>query len=128
MRDDDSGDGPRRRSESAGGGREQREHALRLWREGARLASAFRYDAGLAEEYARAVAAVVAHVRTYVTMDELLARYYRHDAALDAALERAIHPPSGRVLKYNVVEDAAFWRRARYLIAAGTGGLADEQR
>ncbi len=45
-----------------------------------------------------------------------------YDLDDDGWLEALCRRPSGRILNFGDVEDAAYWRRAQQLIAAAAGG------
>lgn len=90
------------------------EYAIGLWRDGARLLRR-RVATGWADDYERAVAAAVEHLRAYATMAELVDAYFDDTAAV--WLTPLCHPSASRELSYGIVEDAAFWRRAREMVA-----------
>lgn len=94
--------------------------ALDLWRSGERNVTRRMLDTDWREEYADAVQAAVAHLRCLTTMAELVSAYYDLDD--DDWLDALCRRPSGRILNFGDVEDAAYWRRAQQLIAAAAGG------
>lgn len=68
-----------------------------------------------------AAIAAVAVLQGYTTMAEVIVAYYdlEDDAWLDALCRR----PSGRILNFGDVEDAAYWRRAQQVITAAAGSF-----
>jgi hypothetical protein len=87
--------------------------ALDLWRDGERLARR-RTSPAWRTDYERAIAAALAKLQRCTTMAGLMDAYFDK-------LDVPLRADSGRVLNVGIVEDAAFWRRARQLIA-GSGG------
>jgi hypothetical protein len=98
--------------------------ALDLWRAGERNVTRRTLNADWRNDYQDAVKAAVAHLQRYSTMAQLVSAYFDLDDAawLDALCRR----PSGRILNFGDVEDAAYWRRAQQLITAAAGGLGDQ--
>jgi len=96
-------------------------HGLGLWRDGERLLRR-PMAPGWREDYERAITTALHHLQRYRTMPELLAAYFDDTRASgkDAWLDSACRAGVERVLNSGIVEDAAFWRRARQLIAAGS--------
>jgi hypothetical protein len=90
--------------------------ALDLWRAGERNVTRRTLSSDWRDDYEDAVQAAVAHLQRFTTIAELVSRYFDldNDAWLDALCRR----PSGRILNFGNVEDAAYWRRAQQLIAA----------
>ncbi len=90
--------------------------ALDLWRAGERNVTRRTLTSDWRDDYQAAVDAAVAHLQGYITMAELVSTYFDldNDGWLDALCRR----PSGRILNFGDVEDAAYWRRAQQLIAA----------
>ncbi len=97
---------------------EQHEQAVALWRTGERLARR-RWAPEWPRDYEAAIVAAVAVLQRYRTMDQLVAAYF--DDAGDNWVEPLCRLPSGRVLSYGVVEDAAYWRRLQQLIGEQAG-------
>ena len=97
--------------------------ALDLWRAGERHVTRWTLDPDWRADYQAAVKAAVAHLQRYSTMGELVSSYFDldDDAWLDALCQR----PSGRILNFGDVEDAAYWRRAQQLITAAVGGSGE---
>jgi hypothetical protein len=87
---------------------DQTVHALRLWREGETSAAA-KAQTARAAEYGRAIAAVLAELQRFCTLDELVDAWYAGRA--DAVLDVVCHPADGHTLNYGIVEDAAFQAR-----------------
>lgn len=98
----------------AGWTADQRAHALRQWREGERAARGVTAP-DWARDYAAVIATVLATLRRYETMDDLLRGYFRERD--HHWLHRVCELADGRVLSKSVVEDAAFWRRLQQLLA-----------
>jgi hypothetical protein len=92
------------------------ELALGLWREGWRQFTGIRLPEALRAEYDQAVQRVLAELQERSTMEELVTWYYHEPPELDALLDELVHAPSGHQLNYGVIEDAAYWRRARQLM------------
>jgi hypothetical protein len=103
------------------GQRSRTADALDLWRAGERNVSRRTLNADWRDDYQAAVDAALAHLQQYTTMAELVTAYFDLDE--DAWLEALCRRPSGRILNFGDVEDAAYWRRAQQLIAAAVGGL-----
>jgi hypothetical protein len=98
------------------GQRNRTADALDLWRAGERNVTRRTLNADWRDDYRAAVDAALAHLQQYTTMGELVAVYFDLDD--DAWLAALCRPPSGRILNFGDVEDAAYWRRARQLITA----------
>ena len=101
--------------------RDEIEHVLRVWRAGERLAHrtpslAWRLD------YERAIETVLGHLQRYATMADLVAAYFGDVPGKASRLDAACHTRSGRLLNVGIVEDAAFWRRVRQLVARRQAG------
>jgi hypothetical protein len=103
---------------------EASKHALTLWRAGWERAKDDGPESSRTD-YAAAIGAVTAQLAPYTTLAALVAAYHASPPALAAALERAMFPASGRVLNYGTIEDAAYWCRARQLLAATDSDDAD---
>jgi hypothetical protein len=87
--------------------REQKAHALGLWREAhEQLARGTCWQRQA--EYEQAVDQVLISLRRYSTVDELVSAYYASEAEgeIDAACRAA-----DAALNFGVVEDTAHWRR-----------------
>ncbi len=93
--------------------------ALDLWRAGERNATRRTLSSDWRADYQTAVDAAVAYLRRYSTMAELVSSYFDLDD--DAWLDALCRRPSGRILNFGDVEDAAYWRRAQQLITAAAG-------
>ncbi len=87
--------------------REQKAHALSLWREAHEQLARGAYWQRQ-EQYERAVAQVLMSLRRYSTFDELVSAYYASEATdeIEAACRATCV-----LLNFGVVEDAAHWRR-----------------
>src|SRR5262249_45860674 len=72
-------------------------------------------------EYCGAVAAVLPTLQQYTTMPELVAAYFPPPPAVHTAVEHVLYPASGHILNFDIVEDAAYWRRLQQLQAADEG-------
>jgi hypothetical protein len=94
--------------------------ALDLWRSGERNVTRRTLNADRSDDYRAAVDPVLAHLQRYTTVAELVATYFDLDD--DAWLEALCRRPSGRILNFAGVEDAAYWRRAQELITMAAGG------
>jgi hypothetical protein len=83
--------------------------ALDLWRAGERNVTRRTLTSDWREDYEDAVKAAVAHLQRLTTMVELVTTYFdlHNDGWVDALCLR----PSGRILNFGDVEDAAYWRR-----------------
>ena len=96
------------------------DQALSVWRMGERFLQ-WQPSPGLREDYERAVALGLAHLQRFTAIDALLADYAAHRGAgetedcWDVACRDAA---PGRRLNPGIVEDAAYWRRARQLLGA----------
>ena len=97
--------------------------ALDLWRAGERNVSRRTLNADWRADYQDAVEAALAHLQRHSTMAELVTGYFDLDG--DAWLDALCRRPSGRVLNFGNVEDAAYWRRARQLIDAAAAGAGE---
>lgn len=102
--------------------REQAVKALHLWRGGLRLYEALEPRRRM--QYALAVGAAREYLQRYTTMRELAHAYLAgtEDPGGTDWLERACALPcDGIRLSRGIVEDVAYWRRLRQLVAvAGT--------
>jgi len=94
--------------------------ALDLWRAGDRNVSRRTLTSDWRDDYEAAVDAALAHLQRHSTMAELVSAYFDLDD--DAWLDALCRRPSGRILNFGDVEDAAYWRRAQQLIMAVAGG------
>jgi len=94
--------------------------ALDLWRAGERNVTRWTLEKDWRDDYQIAVDAALAHLQRYTTMVELVSSYFDLDD--DAWLDVLCRRPSGRILNFGDVEDAAYWRRAQQLITAAAGG------
>ena len=95
------------------------EDALALWRDGWKQTRRPNLPAAWRAEYLGAVAAVyTTALQQYTTMAELVAAYYASPPVAEATVEQVLHPASGHILNAGLVEDAAYWRRARQLLQA----------
>jgi hypothetical protein len=92
------------------------ELALRLWRDGYKQSTRVRLPEAWRAEYDQAVQRVLAELQRLATMQELVTWYYHEPPEMDALLDELMQAPSGRLLNYSVIEDAAYWRRARQLV------------
>jgi hypothetical protein len=90
--------------------------ALDLWRAGERNVTRRTLNRDWRDDYLAAVDAALDRLQGYVTMAELVSAYF--DLEQGAWLETLCQRPSGRVLNYGDVEDAAYWRRCQQLLAA----------
>jgi len=97
--------------------------ALDLWRIGERNVTRRRLSSDWHEDYQDAVDAALTHLQRYTTMAELVAVYFDLDD--DAWLDALCRRPSGRILNFGNVEDAAYWRRAQQLITAAAGSSSE---
>ena len=97
------------------------ENALGLWRDGWNQARNPALPVAWRGEYLLAINATTVVLETRTTMDELVAWYYRTPAELERVLDAVTCPASGHILNVGIVEDAAFWYRARQLIEAQGG-------
>jgi hypothetical protein len=97
--------------------RESVAHALHTWRTAERmLGHAFLDDQR--PTYERAVGAVLAELRRFGSVTELLSYYATERQSLHAAVFAACFDPTdGPRLLVSVVEGAAFWRRLQELVA-----------
>jgi len=100
--------------------------ALDLWRAGERHVTRWTLAKEWRADYQDAVQAAVAYLQRYTTMAELVATYFDLDD--DAWLDALCRRPSGRILNFGDVEDAAYWRRAQQLIAAAAAGGSGDLR
>jgi hypothetical protein len=105
------------------------EHALGLWRDGWKQSTHISLPESWREEYALAVQRVLAGLQGLSTMQEMMAWYRHEPPEMARLLDELVHAPSGHLLKYGVIEDAAYWRRARQLLRkqATEGEHDDEQ-
>ncbi len=87
--------------------REQKAHALGLWREAHEQLARGAYWQHQAE-YEQAVAQVLMSLRRYSTFDELVSAYYASEATYE--IEAACRATCV-LLNFGVVEDTAHWRR-----------------
>ncbi|MGI8915749.1 MAG: hypothetical protein ACR2JY_18525 [Chloroflexota bacterium] len=94
------------------------ENAVSLWRAGEKLAHRRQAD-DWQRDYDAAIAAAVVMLHRYHTLDALITAYF--DDAVDDALEPLCRLPSGRVLNFAIVEDAAYWRRLQQLVGEQAG-------
>ncbi len=90
--------------------------ALDLWRAGERNVTRWTLSADWHDDYEDAVDAALAHLQRLTTMADLVSTYFDLDD--DAWLDALCRRPSGRILNFGDVEDAAYWRRAQQLITA----------
>ncbi len=95
--------------------------ALDLWRGGERNVSRRTLTSDWRADYQDAVHAAVAHLQQYTTMAEMITAYFDLDDD-DAWLDALCRRPSGRILNFGDVVDAAYWRRVQQLITAVAGG------
>jgi hypothetical protein len=87
--------------------REQKAHALGLWREAhEQLARGVYWQHQT--EYERALAQVLISLRRYSTFDELVSAYYASEATDEI---EAVCRATCVLLNFGVVEDTAHWRR-----------------
>ncbi len=100
--------------------------ALDLWRAGERNVTRWTLTKAWRADYQDAVDAALAHLQRYSTMVELVTAYFDLDD--DTWLDALCRRPSGRVLNFGNVEDAAYWRRVQQLITAAVGGSGDRSR
>ncbi len=98
--------------------------ALGFWRAGERNVTRRMLTSDWRDDYQAAVDAALAYLQRYTTMAELLSAYFDLDE--DAWLDALCRRPSGRILNFGDVEDAAYWRRAQQLITA-TAGTSSER-
>lgn len=98
--------------------REAIEHALALWRDGWKQTRRPNLPAEWRAEYRNAVVTVAPALQQYTTMAELVAAYFASPSVAEATVEQVIYPASGHILNAGLVEDAAYWRRARQLLRA----------
>ena len=73
------------------------------------------------DDYERAITATLAHLNAHTTVRELVAGYFA-DALDEGFVERVIHCADGRVLDWQRVEDAAYWRRFQALLRTQVDG------
>ncbi len=90
--------------------------ALDLWRAGERNVTRRTLTSDWRADYEDVVQAAVAYLQRLTTMAELVSTYFDLDD--DAWLDALCRRPSGRILNFGDVEDAAYWRRAQQLIMA----------
>ncbi len=100
--------------------------ALDLWRAGERNVTRRTLTSDWRADYQAAVDAALAHLQQYSTMGELVSSYFDLDD--DAWLDALCRRPSGRILNFGNVEDAAYWRRAQQLITVAVGGSSEQAR
>ncbi|MGI8551906.1 MAG: hypothetical protein ACR2PL_14140 [Dehalococcoidia bacterium] len=96
--------------------------ALDLWRAGERNVTRRTLSSDWRADYQAAVDAALAHLQRYSTLVELVSSYFDLDD--DAWLDTLCHRPSGRILNFGDVEDAAYWRRMQELITTSADGGA----
>jgi len=95
------------------------EQALAQWRKRADFVERgeMRYtDRGLYEDYMAAIAALAAVLIRYESVDALLASWEQHTLRLAMERVRILAPGRG-VLRADVLEGAAYWRRFTRLVA-----------
>jgi hypothetical protein len=97
--------------------------ALDLWRAGERNVTRGTLSSDWRDDYQDAVQAALAHLQRLTTMAELVSTYFDLDD--DAWLDALCRRPSGRILNFGDVEDAAYWRRAQQLITAAIDNLGE---
>jgi hypothetical protein len=97
-------------------GHEAIEHALGLWRDGWKQSKHISLPVSWRVEYALAVRRALAELQGLSTMQELMAWYHHEPPEVDRLLDDLVLAPSGHLLKYSVIEDAAYWRRAQQLL------------
>ncbi len=98
--------------------RDQLDQALIVWRMGERFLQ-WQPSPGLREDYEHAIALGLAHLQRSTTLDALLADYAAHHGVdeTDDRWENACRDAApGSRLNSGIVEDAAYWRRARQLL------------
>ena len=100
------------------------EEAFTLWQEGEHIVEHPWYQQRR-DDYERAIAATLARLSAHTTVRELVAGYFA-DELDDAFAEMVIRCADGRILDWQRVEDAAYWRRFQALLR--TQGMASSER
>jgi hypothetical protein len=100
------------------------EQAFALWREGEQIVEHPWYQQRR-DDYERAITATLGRLRGHTTVRELLQAYVS-DAVDDAFVEAVILCADGKVLDWQRVEDAAYWRRYAALVQAQAAEAAGE--
>jgi len=98
--------------------------ALDLWRAGERHVTRWTLAKAWRADYQDAVDAALAHLQRYTTMAALVSSYFYLDD--DGWLEALCRRPSGRILNFGNVEDAAYWRRVQQLITAAVDNSGEQ--
>jgi hypothetical protein len=101
------------------------ECALGIWRDGWKQSTRINLPESWRAEYALAVRRVLTELQGLWTMQKLMTWYYHELPEMDRLLDELVHAPSGHLLKYSVIEDAAYWRRAWQLLPAAPEGHDD---
>jgi hypothetical protein len=100
------------------------EQAVALWRSGERHLQ--HWSPATREAREEAVGLGLVFLQRYVSIQELLVAYFTPRTEMDHDWVRFVCHLASSPLNHGLVEDAAYWRRAKQLIVQHLGGRSDE--